>query len=111
MTPDTNIYEDFKMRYNNLDIIQNHREFKCKDKYDKEWRYDCIWTQSLDDEFSHEYPSNNLNTYGYQFNFNATLEFFDVYDEHYEVIREVLVTENILSGDGTNITNERSITE
>lgn len=94
MTPDTDIYEDFKIRYDNIDFIQNIREFSCKDKYGMDWRYDCIWTSKLDGSFEHGYGQTELGTYGYQFPFQATLEYFDVYDFAYPIVKDIEVTYN-----------------
>lgn len=90
MTSDTDIYEDFRDRYTNLDIVQNRREFKCEDKYGDEWRYDCIWQSQLDDSFSHDFPNTEFGAYGYQFMFTATLEFYDVYDVKFDIVKEII---------------------
>jgi hypothetical protein len=100
MTPDTDIYEDFKARYNNIDIIQNQREFSCEDKYGYPWRYDVYWQSQLDGGFSHEFPQTELSTYGYSFQFTATLEFFDVYDKVYGLMETFLI--NYVSKDRLN---------
>lgn len=91
MTPDTDIYEDFRIRYNNIDLIQNNREFKCIDKYGLPWRYNVVWQSELDEGFEHAFGSNDLGAFGYQFQFNAILSFYDVYDEHFSVIEEMLL--------------------
>jgi hypothetical protein len=95
MTSDTDIYEDFKIRYNNIDLIQNHREFKCKDKYNFDWRYDVVWQGTVDESFIHDIQTNDFGSYGYQFPFRATLEFWDVYDEVYNYILSILMTYKI----------------
>lgn len=99
-TPDTDIYEDFKMRYNNLDLIQNLREFKCEDKYGAEWRYDCIWQGEVDESFAHEFSTTDFGTAGYQFQFSATLEYFDVYDHTYSLIEDIIKNYVITGPDG-----------
>ena len=99
-TPDTDIYEDFKMRYNNLDLIQNLREFKCEDKYGAEWRYDCIWQGEVDESFAHEFSTTDFGTTGYQFQFSATLEYFDVYDHTYTLIEDIIKNYVITGPDG-----------
>jgi len=109
MTPETDIYEDFKMRYNNIDLVQNMREFKCPDKYGYMWRYDITWQGQLDDTFSHDFPQTDLSTYGYQFPFTATLEFFDVYDVVYDLIQELSVNPVIKDSVGINPEIEEEI--
>lgn len=97
MTPDTDIYEDFKIRYNNLDIIQNNREFKCEDRYGLFWRYDAVWQSELDESFEHGFGTNDLGALGYQFQFTVNLSFFDVYDEHYDVVEEILINQGFVT--------------
>ena len=88
-TPDMVMFFDFKNKYNNVDLLTNFCEFKTTDKYGKRWSAAIKWGQ-ITEEFSHTYSMDNNSNFANQCQFRCELFFYEVLDDRYEFLNEVI---------------------
>lgn len=88
-TPDMVMFFDFKNKYNNVDLLTNFCEFKTMDKYGKKWIAAIKWG-SITEDFNHQYQPDDNSNFAYQCNFRCELFFYEVFDEHYYFLKEII---------------------
>ena len=88
-TPDMVMFFDFKNKYNNVDLLTNFCEFKTTDRYGKKWTAAVKWGQ-ITEEFSHIYAMDNNSNFANQCQFRCELYFYEMFDDRYEFMNEVI---------------------
>ena len=88
-TPDMVMFFDFKNKYNNVDLLTNFCEFRTTDKYGQRWTAAIKWGQITED-FSHTYTMDNNSNFANQCQFRCELYFYEVIDDRYDFINEIL---------------------
>lgn len=89
-TPDMVLFYDFKNKYNNVDLLTNFCEFKTTDKYGQRWTAAIKW-QGITEEFNHVYQSDDNSNFGNQCQFRCELYFYEVLDERYKFLDEIVL--------------------
>lgn len=89
-TTDMVLFFDFKNKFNNVDLLSNFCEFKTMDKYGKKWTATIKWG-SITEDFNHQYQPDDNSNFSYQCNFRCELFFYEVFDEHYYFLKEILI--------------------
>lgn len=87
-TTNTQLFFDFKNRYQNVDFLTNFCEMTTMDKYGDLWTSSIKWGR-LSEDFSHTYESDNNANFALSSSFNCELFFYEVYDDKYEFIEEI----------------------
>ena len=88
-TPDMVMFFDFKNKYNNLDLLTNFCEFKTADRYGDRWTAAIKW-QQITEDFNHTYQSDDNSNFSYQCQFRCELYFYEVIDERYLMLQEIV---------------------
>lgn len=88
-TPDMVMFFDFKNKFNNVDLVTNFCEFKTADKYGERWTASIKWGQITED-FNHVYQQDDNSNFSYQCQFRCELYFYEVFDDRYEFLNEIL---------------------
>jgi len=101
-TPDLSLYHDFKVRYQNLDLITNYTEFYTLDKLGRSWVSNIEWS-NLDASFNQDYATDEHNNIAFSTSFSADIHYYIVYDETFYRFNNV-----ILSILGSNIGSKSS---
>lgn len=83
------LYYDFKNKYSNVDLLTNFCSFKVLDKYGKCWTAAIKWG-GVTEDFNHVYQPDDNSNFSYQCNFGCELYFYEVIDERYEFLQEIL---------------------
>lgn len=90
-TPDLSIYNDFKTRYQNLDILSNFTEFYTNDKLGRSWISNVNW-QPADTSFQQDYQQDENGNIAFELSFSCELGYYTVYDETYYNIQEMILS-------------------
>ena len=90
-TPDMVMFFDFKNKYNNVDLLTNFCEFKTTDKYGGRWSAAVKWG-SITEDFNHIYQQDDNSNFSYQCQFRCELYFYEVLDDRYEFLKEIIYT-------------------
>lgn len=88
-TTDMVLFFDFKNQYNNVNLLTNFCEFRTMDKYGDKWTAAIKWG-SITEDFNHQYQPDDNSNFSYQCNFRCELFFYEVFDEHYNFLKEIL---------------------
>lgn len=89
-TPDMVMFFDFKNKYNNLDLLTNLCEFKTADRYGDRWTAAVKW-QQITEDFNHTYQSDDNSNFSYQCQFRCELYFYEVLDDKYEFLQDIIL--------------------
>lgn len=87
------MFYDFKHKYNNVDLLTNFCEFKTSDKYGERWTAAIKWG-SITEDFNHTYQQDDNSNFSYQCQFRCELYFYDVFDDRYEFLNEIITNLN-----------------
>lgn len=85
------LYFDFKNKYNNVDLLTNFCEFKTTDKYGERWTAAVKWG-NITEDFNHTYQQDDNANFSYQCQFRCELYFYEVIDDRYEILKEIIGT-------------------
>ncbi len=107
-TPDMVMFFDFKNKYNNVDLLTNFCEFKTSDKYGDRWTAAIKWG-GITEDFNHMYQQDDNSNFSYQCQFRCELFFYEVLDDRYEFLKEIIY--NIEAQNGNNNENGSNIGE
>lgn len=81
-TPDLVLFNDFRNRYQNLDLITNFTEFYTLDKLGRRWISSVEWTP-IDTSFNQDYSQDEQGNVGNETSFQANITHYTVFDEKY----------------------------
>ena len=84
----TQLFFDFKNRYNNVDLLTNFCEMTTMDRYGDLWVSAIKWSR-ISEDFSQLYESDSNSNFSFQCQFSCELFFYEAYDDRYEFIREI----------------------
>lgn len=84
----TQLFFDFKNKYNNVDLLTNFCEMATMDRYGSLWVSAIKWGRITED-FSQTYESDNNANFALQCQFTCELYFYEAYDDHYGFIEEI----------------------
>lgn len=87
-TTDMVMFFDFKNKYANIDLLTNLCEFKTYDKYGKRWTAAIKWG-SITEDFNHQYQPDDNSNFSFQCQFMCELHFYEVFDDRYEILKEI----------------------
>lgn len=87
-TTDMVMFFDFKNKYSNVDLLTNLCEFKTYDKYGKRVTASIKWG-NITEDFNHQYQSDDNSNFSYQCQFMCELHFYEVFDDRYEILKEI----------------------
>lgn len=87
---DMPMFFDFKNRYNNVQLLTNFCEFKTPDRYGHRWTAAIKWG-GITEEFNQTYQQDNNSNFSYECQFRCELYFYEVLDERYKFLEEILV--------------------
>lgn len=87
---DMPMFFDFKNKYNNVQLLTNFCEFKTPDKYGQRWTAAVKWG-GITEDFNHTYQQDNNSNFSYECQFRCELYFYEVLDERYEFLKEILL--------------------
>lgn len=90
-SPDFVLYNDFKTRYQNLDLISDFTEFQTRDKLGRMWVSNLIWS-SIDTSFNQDYNTDELSNVAWEVPFSVELHYYTVYDEQYYNIQGIIMS-------------------
>lgn len=88
-TTDMILFHDFKNKYSNVDLLTNFCEFKTTDKYGGRWSSSIKW-RSITEDFNHTYGQDDNQNFSWQCSFGCDIQFYEVLDEHYKFIDEIV---------------------
>lgn len=104
---DMPMFFDFKNKYNNVNLLTNFCEFKTPDKYGQRWTASIKWGPITED-FNHTYQMDNNSNFSYECQFRCELYFYEVIDERYRFLEEIVQHIDHDFGNG-NIVRETEI--
>lgn len=83
------ILNDFRNRYQNLDLLSNFTEFYTEDKRGDNWVGSVFWSPITTD-WTADFSQDNQGNSGVTCNFSCEIEYYVVYDRYYTMIREII---------------------
>lgn len=87
-TTNTQLFFDFKNRYQNVDLLTNFCEMTTMDKYGDLWTSAIKWGR-LSEDFSQTYESDNNSNFALSSQFTCELYFYEAYDDRMYFIEEI----------------------
>lgn len=84
----TQLFFDFKNKYNNVDFLTNFCEMSTMDRYGDLWVSAIKWGKITED-FSQTYDSDSNSNFSFQCQFSCELFFYEAYDDRYNFIEEI----------------------
>lgn len=87
-TTNTQLFFDFKNKYQNVDFLTNFCEMTTMDRYGDLWTSAIKWGRITED-FSQTYDSDNNSNFSLSCQFNCELYFYEAYDDRYGFIEEI----------------------
>ena len=87
-TTDMVLFFDFKNKYSNIDLLTNFCEFKTYDRYGKRWSAAIKWG-GITEDFNHQYQPDDNSNFSYQCQFMCELHFYELFDDRYEILKEI----------------------
>ena len=84
----TQLFFDFKNKYNNVDLLTNFCEMSTMDKYGDLWVSAIKWGRITED-FSQLYEADNNSNFSLQCQFSCELYFYEAYDDRFSFIEEI----------------------
>ena len=87
-TTNTQLFFDFKNRYQNVDLLTNFCEMTTMDKYGDLWTSAIKWGR-LSEDFSQTYESDNNSNFALSSQFTCELYFYEAYDDKFNFIDEI----------------------
>lgn len=87
-TPNTQLFFDFKNRYQNVDLLTNFCEMTTMDKYGDLWTSAIKWGR-LSEDFSQTYESDNNSNFSLSAQFTCELFFYEAYDIKLNFLEEI----------------------
>lgn len=90
-SPDLILFNDFRTKYQNLDLVSNFTEFYTNDKLGRNWKSNIVWS-SIGTDFNQDYAQDELNSISFETGFSADLNYYVVYDEMYYNIQEIILS-------------------
>lgn len=87
---DTVIFFDFKNKYTNVDLLTNFCTFYTTDKYGKRWSAGIKWGR-ISEDFNQTYQQDDNSNFALQCNFRAELYFYEIVDDRYKFLEEIIV--------------------
>lgn len=88
-TTDMVMFFDFKNKYENVYLLTNFCEFKTTDRYGKRWSAGIKWG-GISEDFNHMYQTDDNSNFSYQCQFSCELYFYEVFDNRYEILKEIV---------------------
>lgn len=85
----TQLFFDFKNKYNNVDLLTNFCEMSTMDKYGDLWVSAIRWGRITED-FSQLYDSDNNSNFSFSCQFSCELYFYEAYDDRINFIQEIM---------------------
>jgi hypothetical protein len=98
-TPDLVLLNDFKIKYQNLDVLTNFVEFYTKDSRGLEWISSLKWGP-LPTDFEQDYSTDSQGNSAYKINFSTELEYYTVYNEEFNIIQSIIA--NLIATDAND---------
>lgn len=89
-TPDLVVFNDFRNRYQNLDLVSNFTEFYTNDKLGRNWISSVKWSE-IDTSFNQDYAQDEQSNIAFEAGFSADIEYYIVYDEVYYRAQQVIL--------------------
>lgn len=90
-TPDLVLFNDFRTKFQNLDLISDFTEFYTRDKVGRNWISNVVWT-NIDTSFNQEYNQDEQQNIAFEARFSADINYYTVYDEMFYVIIRLIRT-------------------
>lgn len=87
-TNDMVLFNDFRNKYINLDLLSNLTEIKATDKYGKRWTAAVKWGE-ITEEFNQTYQPDDNSNFAYQCQFRCDMYFYEVKDNRYNILSEI----------------------
>ena len=87
-TTNTQLFFDFKNRYQNVDLLTNFCEMTTMDKYGDLWTSAIKWGR-LSEDFSQTYESDNNSNFALSAQFTCELFFYEAYDTKITFLEEI----------------------
>lgn len=87
-TTNTQLFFDFKNRYQNVDFLTNFCEMTTMDRYGDLWTSAIKWGR-LSEDFSQTYESDNNSNFALSAQFTCELYFYEAYDDRFGFIEEI----------------------
>jgi hypothetical protein len=88
-TPNFVMYNDFKTRYQNLDLVSNFTEFYTNDKYSVRWISTAKWGE-IESNFNQEYDQDQQGNFAFHAAFSVELYYYVVFDETFGKVQEFI---------------------
>lgn len=88
--PDLILFNDFKTRYQNVDLFTNFTEFYTTDKLGNNW-LSCLKWNPINTDFNQDYTQDSQGNLAFQAMLTAELHYYVVYDETFISIRDTIV--------------------
>ena len=85
----TQLFFDFKNRYNNVDFLTNFCEMTTMDRYGDLWVSAIKWGRVTED-FSQLYEADSNSNFSLQCQFSCELYFYEAYDDKHRFIEEII---------------------
>ena len=98
-TTDMVLFNDFRNKFTNVDLLSNFVEFKTTDKYGKQWTAAVKWG-GITEEFNHNYQPDDNSNFAYQCQFMCELYFYEVKDLRYKFLEEIVYDLDNRDSDG-----------
>lgn len=83
------MYEDFRTRYQNVDLLSNFTEFYTVDKNNDSWIANVKWSE-LPTDFTQDFSQDNQGNNAYSFTITAEVHHYIVYDKLYKSIQTII---------------------
>lgn len=89
-TPNLVVFDDFKTRYNNLDLLTDFTTFDTKDKLGIPWKSN-VWWSPLDSQFNQDYAMDEQSNLAQESSFSCDIQYYTVYDESFVRIQNIIL--------------------
>jgi hypothetical protein len=89
-TPNIIVLNDFKTKYQNLDLLTNLTEFYTKDDLGRNW-LSSVWWGAAHNEFEQDFAQDSRGYNAFRFMFQAELNYWVVYDETLSRIKDMML--------------------
>ena len=84
----TQLFFDFKNKFNNVDLLTNFCEMSTMDKYGDLWVSAIKWGRITED-FSQLYDSDSNSNFSFSCQFSCELYFYEAFDDRVDFIKEI----------------------
>lgn len=84
----TQLFFDFKNKYNNVDFLTNFCEMTTMDRYGDLWVSAIKWGR-ISEDFSQLYESDSNSNFSFQCQFSCELFFYEAYDDRLSFVEEI----------------------